>query len=74
MCAARSSFSPAFPEGLRLTHAVSQKPGILEGLFQMLRNMVSGALLLAPWEREGFPSEMLWALACHSDYVTWSLL
>lgn len=50
----------------RLALALFQKPGILEGLFQMLQSMASGAPLLALWEI-GIPWKMLWSLA----YQAW---
>lgn len=50
----------------RLALALFQKPGILEGLFQMLQSMASGAPVLALREI-GLPWKMLWSLA----YQAW---
>lgn len=52
--AARPSSSPGSHGGLRLAHAIPQKPRILEGLSQILQSMASGALLLVTQETEGY--------------------
>lgn len=71
--ASRPSF-PWFPAGLRLIHALSQKPGILETrLFQMLWHMALD-IFLATLEMEGFPGSCYGYWHARHSHVIWSVL
>lgn len=71
--ASRPSFL-GFPEGLRLIHALSRKPGILETrLFQMLQHMALD-VFLATLEMEGFPGSCYGYWHARHSHVIWSVL